>query len=149
MQQGTIHGTTMLHATYCMQHFSCNNVACNNQHTRCNKVACNKFARNISTYTMQQSCRQQLHATLLHRVWWALNFPCNKVANNIVACNFVAPCMLIVARNIVAREYGTSVHFSDFQIICGCIRWIVESAMAIIATTRLFTIINKFEISLY
>ena len=29
MQQGNIHGTTMLHATYCMQYFSCNNVACN------------------------------------------------------------------------------------------------------------------------
>ena len=104
MQQGNIHGTTMLHATLFMQYlifmqlccmkieyvqFPCNNVACNNQHTRCNKVA-----RNISTYTMQQSCmqqcclqlccmenltytmqqscRQQLHATLLHRVWWAL-----------------------------------------------------------------------------
>ena len=79
----------------------------------------------------------KLHATVASCM---LNFPCNKVEKNIVASCMSKCCVQICCTvyvdcctkhccmeiehvqfscNIVAREYGTSVHV--FQIIFGCI----------------------------
>ena len=84
----------------------------------------------------------KLHATVACNfvALCMLNFPCNKVANNIVASCMLKCCVQLCytvyvdcctqnccmeiehvqfSCNIVAREYGTSVHV--FQIIFGCI----------------------------
>ena len=77
MQQGSIHGTTMLHATIFMQQ---------------------------STYTVQQSCTQhfnihdatKLHATMLFATLLHGKFNMHDATKlqATVACNFVASCMV-------------------------------------------------------
>ena len=86
MQQGNIHGTTMLHATLfmqqcCMQYLIFMQLCCMKiEHVQ---FPCNMLHATMLRATINIHGATKLHATFQHT-------RCNKVACNNVVCNFVA-----------------------------------------------------------
>ena len=76
MQQGNIHGTTMLHATLFMQYLIFMQLCCM-------KIEHVQFPCNMLRATINIHGATKLHATFQHT-------RCNKVACNNVVRNFVA-----------------------------------------------------------